>query len=230
MKRFAYFITFIFLASLAGGIAVASPREPGAFIEYLGKRAINLLHDKSASEEDQRKGFRALLREGFATRAIGYFVIGRYRRSSSRAEVNDFVATFENYIVELYSSQFRNYSGQKFKVAKVQRTSRPTDFIVKTHILRANGEPIFTVGFQVRTRTGMPSKILDVKIKGVSMILAQRDEFTAFISRHDGKIKALVDVLKKRIKDLKTKRIHSEGSTAEPEVNNEKPNNERDTF
>ena len=56
----------------------------------------------------------------------------------------------------------------------------------------------------------MPSKILDVKIKGVSMILAQRDEFTAFISRHDGKIKALVDVLKKRIKDLKTKRIHSE--------------------
>ena len=226
MKRLVYYTLVLFLMEMADLSCLAAPpklspppSEPGAFIENLGKRAIKLLGDKSASEQQQRSGFRALLREGFATRAIGFFVIGKYRRSSSRSEINEFVTTFENYIVELYSSQFRNYSGQSFQVAKVQATSRPSDFIVTTHILRANGELIFKVAFQVRQRKGKPNKILDVKIKGVSMILAQRDEFTAFISRHDGKLRALVEVLKKRIENLKIKRQQTVNYSTEPTSN-----------
>lgn len=183
----------------------APPQEPGAFINDLGQRAIRLLEDKSATEAKQRAEFRALLREGFATRAIGYFVIGKYRRATDRAKINEFVETFENYIVELYSSQFRNYSGETFKVVRVLKTSRPNDFIVITYILRPNGERILKVAFQVRRRAGKPSKILDVKIEGVSMILAQRDEFTAYISQHGGRVQALIDVLKERIVKLKSK-------------------------
>ena len=227
MKRIVYFALVLLLTETANVGCLASspklaqtPSEPGAFIEDLGKRAIKLLGDKSATEQQQRSGFRALLREGFATRAIGFFVIGKYRRSSSRSEINEFVTTFENYIVELYSSQFRNYAGQSFQVAKVQATSRPSDFIVTTHVLRANGELIFKVAFQVRQRKGKPSKILDVKIKGVSMILAQRDEFTAFISRHGGKLGALIKVLKKRIGSLKIKRQQPDDYSAESTSNN----------
>ncbi len=227
MKRIVYLTCFLLLTGITGVNCSAASSDlspnntnPGAFIEDLGKRALRLLSDKSATEQQQRSAFRALLREGFATRAIGFFVIGKYRRSSSRSEIKEFVTTFENYIVELYSSQFRNYSGQSFQVAKVQSTSRPSDFIVTTHIHRANGELIFKVAFQVRQREGKPSKIVDVKIKGVSMILAQRDEFTAFISRHDGKLRALIEVLKKRIESLKTNRQHGDGPSAEPTDNN----------
>ena len=224
MKRIACLSVALFLLAPTIGVnclaappkLLPTPSEPGAFIEHLGQRAIKLLGDKTATEQQQRSGFRALLREGFATRAIGFFVIGKYRRSSSQSEINEFVATFENYIVELYSSQFRNYSGQSFQVAKVQATSRPSDFIVTTNILRANGELIFKVAFQVRQRRGKPSKILDVKIKGVSMILAQRDEFTAFISRNDGKLRALIEVLKERIGSLTIKRQQTDNSSAEP--------------
>lgn len=223
MKRIIYLSVTLFLAqAISANCFAASPKllptpsEPGAFIEHLGQRAIKLLGDKTATEQQQKSGFRALLREGFATRAIGFFVIGKYRRSSNQSDIDEFVATFENYIVELYSSQFRNYSGQTFRVARVQATSRPSDFIVTTNILRANGDLIFKVAFQVRQRRGKPNKIVDVRIKGVSMILAQRDEFTAFISRNDGKLRALVEVLKERIGSLKIKRQKTDKSSAEP--------------
>lgn len=185
--------------------ASAAPREPGAFIDDLGIRAINLLSNKTASVTEQRTGFRALLREGFATRAIGYFVIGKYRRGTPRKTIDEFVDTFENYIIELYSSQFKNYSGETFKVIRVLKTNKPSDSIVVTNILRPNGEKIFKIAFQVRQRPQKPSKILDIKIQGVSMILAQRDEFSGFISQNDGKLQALIDVLKTRIKRLRKK-------------------------
>ena len=187
--------------------ALASPQEPAAFVNDLGQRAIKLLSDKTTTDAAQRDSFRALLREAFATRAIGYFVIGKYRHSTPKAKVKEFADTFENYIVELYSSQFRHYSGESFKVARVIKTSRPTDWIVVTDILRPTGEHIIKAEFQVRQRSKKPSKILDVKLSGVSMILAQRDEFTAYISQNDGNIQALIDILDSRIKKLKKKGV-----------------------
>jgi phospholipid transport system substrate-binding protein len=201
--------------------ALASPQEPAAFVNDLGQRAIKLLSDKTTTEENQRDKFRALLREGFATRAIGYFVIGKYRRSIPKAKVKEFVDTFENFIVELYSSQFRHYSGESFKVARVIKTSRPTDWIVVTNILRPTGEHIIKAEFQVRQRSQKPSKILDVKLSGISMILAQRDEFTAYISQNDGNIQALIDVLNSRIKKLKKKGLGGSNASVDQKTPSE---------
>ena len=195
--------------------ALASPQEPAAFLDDLGQRAIKLLGDKTTTDEVQRASFRALLREAFATRAIGYFVIGKYRRTTPKTKVKEFVDAFENYIVELYSSQFRHYSGESFKIARVLKTSRPTDWVVVTNILRATGEHIIKAEFQVRQRSQKPSKILDVKLSGVSMILAQRDEFTGYISQNDGNIQALIDVLNSRIKKLKTKGVGENSASSD---------------
>ncbi len=209
---------FIFVFALPFVAASAPPREPGAFIDDLGNRAINLLADKTASVTEQKARFRELLREAFATRAIGYFVIGKYRRGATRKTVNEFVNAFENYVIALYSSQFRKYSGETFKVIRVIKTNRPSDSIVVTHILRANGEKVYKIAFQVRQRLQKPSKILDIKIQGISMILAQREEFIGFISRNDGKLEALIDVLKTRINKLNKKASNDIAGDATPGI------------
>ena len=211
-------VLFIVVFSLPFVAASAAPREPGAFIDDLGNRAINLLADKTASVSEQRTRFRDLLREAFATRAIGYFVIGKYRRGATRKTVNEFVNTFENYVIALYSSQFRKYSGETFKVIRVIRTNRPSDSIVVTHILRPNGTKVYKIAFQVRQRLQKPSKILDIKIQGISMILAQREEFTGFISQNDGKLEALIDVLKTRVNNLNKKASNEVSGDATPGI------------
>ena len=186
-----------------GANASATYPDSGAFVTALGNRAIQLLTQNHATEAEQEVRFRALLREGFAVRKIGRFVLGQYRRSATPEELEEFLGLFEDYIVLLYSSAFRNYSGETFEVARVVKTRSEHDTMVITHINPDDATPTKIV-FQVRnSQDGY--KILDVKIQGVSMIVTQRDEFTGFIRNNGGSVHALIEALRKKTETLKTR-------------------------
>ena len=118
--------------------------------------------------------------------------------------MKEFLELFENYIVSLYSSAFRNYSGETFVVSRVVNTRNAHDTMVVTHInLETDPNPTKVV-FQVRNWKDA-YKVLDIKIQGVSMILTQRDEFTGFIRNNGGKVAALINALRKKTKALEIK-------------------------
>ena len=114
--------------------ASATYDDSGAFVKALGDRAINLLTQSKVSDEQQETRFRLLLREGFAVDKIGRFVLGKYRRKATSEELDEFLKLFEDYIVSLYSSAFRNYSGETFAVSRVVKTRSARDTMVVTHI------------------------------------------------------------------------------------------------
>jgi phospholipid transport system substrate-binding protein len=186
--------------------AQATPAYPdsGAFVAELGNRAIELLSRRGVTDEEQETRFRALLREGFAVQKIGRFVLGKYRRRSSADEVTEFLHLFEDYIVSLYSSAFRGFSGETFAVVRVVKTRSPQDTMVVTHINPDAPDGPTKVLFQVRNFRDK-YKILDVKIQGVSMIVTQRDEFTGFIRNNGGKIGPLIKALRKKTESLKSR-------------------------
>ena len=193
------------LLFLVSSVATASTySDPGAFVNALGNRAIQLLGSKTASNEEQETRFRQLLREGFDVNKIGRFVLGKYRRSATDQEISEFLNLFEDYIVSLYASAFRNYSGESFVVARIVKTRSPHDTMVVAHINPDAPKGPTKVVFQVR-KSHEDFKILDVKIQGVSMIVTQRDEFTGFIHNNDGKIAALIEALRKKTASLKTR-------------------------
>ena len=181
--------------------ASATHTDPGAFVKALGDRAIELLTSGQISEEEQAKRFRTLLREGFAVNKIGQFVLGKYRRKATSEELHEFLQLYEDYIVSLYSSAFRNYSGQTFAVSRVVQTKNRHDTMVVTHINPETDPNPTKVIFQVRNWENV-YKVLDIKIQGVSMILTQRDEFTGLISNNGGNVSALIDALRKKTKAL----------------------------
>ena len=175
--------------------------DSGAFVKALGNRAIELLTSTQISDEEQATRFRTLLREGFAVDKIGRFVLGKYRRKATTEELKEFLELFENYIVSLYSSAFRNYSGETFVVSRVVNTRNAHDTMVVTHINPETDPNPTKVVFQVRNWKGV-YKVLDIKIQGVSMILTQRDEFTGLIRNNGGKVAALISALRKKTKAL----------------------------
>ncbi len=175
--------------------------DSGAFVKALGNRAIELLTSTQISDEEQAMRFRTLLREGFAVDKIGRFVLGKYRRKATIEELKEFLELFENYIVSLYSSAFRNYSGETFVVSRVVNTRNAHDTMVVTHINPETDPNPTKVVFQVRNWKGV-YKVLDIKIQGVSMILTQRDEFTGLIRNNGGKVAALISALRKKTKAL----------------------------
>ena len=145
--------------------------------------------------------FRTLLREGFAVDKIGQFVLGKYRRKATTEELKEFLELFENYIVSLYSTALRNYSGQTYVVSRVVNTRNAHDKMVVTHINPETDVNPTKVVFQVRNWKGV-YKVLDIKIQGVSMILTQRDEFTGLIRNNGGTVAALISALRKKTKNL----------------------------
>lgn len=175
--------------------------SPGAFVSDLGQRTINYLADKDTPRETQKIRLRSLLREGFAVQRIGRFVLGKYRRTAEPETVDAFVGVFEDYIVNFYSTQFSRYSGETLEVRKVIQKGRARDAMVVTHIMPTNGREPLRVDFQVRNLGGN-FKIMDVRIEGVSMVLAQRDEFTTFIGNNGGTVTKLTDALRSRLVKL----------------------------
>jgi phospholipid transport system substrate-binding protein len=177
--------------------ANAADDGPGAFVTRLGNKTIANMTDVSLSESDRENQFRDLLREGFDVNTIGQFVLGKYRRTAPPETVNQFVHVFEEYIVSLYAKQFSRYGGEKFIVDKVVESSRSSDSMVMTKIIPSGGAEPMRVDFQVRN-AGNAFKILDVRVEGVSMVLAERDEFTSFIAKNGGRVEALIDTLRQR--------------------------------
>ena len=203
MLRGTIFALGVILCVYSAQATSAYP-DSGAFVTALGNRAIKLLGERVRTDEEQEDRFRKLLREGFGVRKIGRFVLEQYRRSSSNEDVAEFLNLFEDYIVSLYSSAFRNFSGETFAVVRVVKTRSPHDTMVITHINPDAADGPTKVVFQVRNSRG-EYKILDVKIQGVSMIVTQRDEFTGFIRNNGGEIGPLIKALRKKMASLKTR-------------------------
>ena len=119
--------------------AQQSDADAGAFVSRLGNSTIAYLSDPATPQRLREDQLRGLLREGFDVERIGRFVLGKYRRTSSQAEINEFIGVFEEYIVVLYAKQFSAFSDVNFAVEKVVKTKRRKDSMVSTKIVPENG-------------------------------------------------------------------------------------------
>lgn len=207
-NSYAFICSIVVVAALwsSTGLTQTKIDGPKAFVTQLGERTISFLSEKNGSRESREHQLRELLREGFAVDRIGRFVLGKYRRTAQPEKVQEFVTVFEDYIVSLYASQFTRYGGETFEVLKVVNTSRAKDSMVVTKILPADGQEALRLDFQVR-KVGTEFKIMDVRIEGVSMILAQRDEFSAYIGKNNGNVDALISALRQRTAGFSKKTV-----------------------
>ena len=71
------------------GIAQVSDKDPGAFVTRLGNRTIDFLSDPAATKDSREVRLRELLRDGFAVKRIGRFVLGKHRRTASQQSIDD---------------------------------------------------------------------------------------------------------------------------------------------
>ena len=204
MPKVILFTLTLWLSAHASAYSYTAYPNSGAFVSDLANKAVDLLGSEKTTVKQQEIRFRALLRDGFAVEKIGRFVLGKYRRNASEKEINEFLGLFEDYVVSLYSSAFRKFSGENFDVARVVKTRSPQDTMVITHVNSEDPAGPTKVIFQVR-KFKAKYKILDVRIEGVSMIVTQRDEFTGFIQNNGGEIAPLLEALRNKTASLKTR-------------------------
>ena len=120
MRLIAAFVLALAVATAAPAARADSHLDASTkFISDLANEAIETLTDKSNTSEERRDKFRKLFRDGFAVNGIARFVAGRYWRKAPDAERTEYLALFEDVIVNTWADRFSQYSGQKF-VSKVR--------------------------------------------------------------------------------------------------------------
>jgi phospholipid transport system substrate-binding protein len=181
------------------GLCTAMPREADAqdaraFVATLGNQAIQVL-GPSVTPAQRVARFRQLFQNDFDVPGIGQFVLGRYWRTATPEEQQEFLRLFQEYIVQSYAARLGEYGGEPFKVL----SSRPagSETVVTSEIDRPNSGRVL-VDWYLSERGGAP-KITDVYVGGVSMKVTQRDEFASVIQRNGGRVDALLAQLRQRI-------------------------------
>jgi phospholipid transport system substrate-binding protein len=186
-------------AAFAFGLFAAAPagfssEDPGAFIGHLGAQAIAVLAP-GTPQEQRADAFSKLFQEDFDVRGIGRFALGRYWSSATPQQQQQFLSLFERFTVQVYSIRLGDYGGVAFRVTG----SRPNgdETIVRSEIRRADGRTI-RLDWHLADRGGQ-YKVTDIDADGLSLKVAEREQFASWIDKNDGRLDALFAVLRQQV-------------------------------
>lgn len=167
--------------------------EDGAvgFIAEMSNSAIALMGDKQLSVGRRKTRFRALLKDHFDLRTIGRWVLGRYWRTASPGQRNEFLILFEDLMVRTYMDRFGDYNGEHLKIENAVGVGK-RDVLVDSALVspETRFEPV-RIQWRVRVGSGR-YRIIDVMVAGVSLGQTQRSEFASVIRESGGKVEGLL--------------------------------------
>ena len=182
-------------ALIVGALAptiLAAAADPAAVITNLGNRALEVL-GKSATPAQRVARFHELFRQDFDVPGIARCVLGRYWKTATPEQQQEFIKLFEDYIALVYSSQLAAYSGETLRVTGSR--ADPEGAIVASEIIRPSGAPPVKVDWHMTDQHGT-YKISDVAVDGISMAVTQRSEFASVIQRNGGQVQGLIAMLR----------------------------------
>ena len=134
-----------------------------------------------------------VIRRTFDIASMVRLSVGSSWAGLSEAQRQQVSESFGRYISAIYADRFDSYDGQKLEVTGEQPA--PSGVMVKSQIIKANGEPV-KVDYMMR-RNGESWLISDIYLDGaISEVATRRSEF-ATILKNDG-IDGLIAALNRK--------------------------------
>jgi len=169
----------------------ANPSSGGAIVQGLYDALLTTM--KSGQVLGQSGRFAQLapvIRRSFDIPAMARLSVGPVWASLTEGQRQQVTESYGRYISAIYADRFDSYAGQKLEVIGEQPA--PSGVVVKSQIIKANGEPV-KVDYVMR-RTGDDWLISDIYLDGaISEVATRRSEFATILKTAgiDGLIAAL---------------------------------------
>ncbi len=181
-------------AFVAGSAAPAlAADDPKELIQKTADEVIAIV--KNTKGVERESAIQKVMLTSFDMSYMGRAALGTHWEATSEAERQRYLKAAVASEAHAYSERFGQYGGQTLTLGRV--TSRPNGVsVVDSKLNQADGPPI-TMQWEVRD-TGQGSRITDVKIEGVSMVMTRRSDFNSYIQGHGGKVEPLIEELEKR--------------------------------
>ena len=199
MSRRLLLTGFAGLASIPARAQSMDISRATAFVNKAGQDLVTAINDPRLNLTQRRDKVASILRTAIDIEGTGRFILGRYVRQASPAELQDYNKLFDEIIIRNLSARFGEYRGVKFSLGRSQQRTEE-DALVSTLIERPNS-PSFTLDWRVAEINGQP-RVVDVIAEGTSLRLTTRSEYAAVIQRNNGRVASLLDAMRGQIAQL----------------------------
>ena len=178
--------TYVWKAvALAAGIALAmlcypvhaAPASGGDIVRGLYDALLGTMKNgRTLGQSGRFTQLEPVIRRSFDIPSMTRLSVGTSWAGLSEAQRQQLTDGFGRYISAIYADRFDSYAGQKLQVIGEQ--PNPAGIMVKSQIVKANGEPV-KVDYMMR-RNGEGWLISDIYLDGaISEVATRRSEFAA---------------------------------------------------
>ena len=184
------------LAAMLGASAFsypvhAAPASGGDTVQGLYDALLGTMKNgRTLGQSGRFTQIEPVIRRTFDIPSMTRLSVGASWAGLSEAQRQQLTESFGRYISAIYADRFDSYAGQKLQVTGEQ--PNPAGIMVKSQIVKANGEPV-KVDYVMR-RNGEGWLISDIYLDGaISEVATRRSEFAAILKTEgiDGLISAL---------------------------------------
>ncbi len=164
------------------------------FISKLTTDASKVLASSESKDQKMLK-LKNLAEENVDINGIGMYTLGKYRKSLSENQINEYKSLFREYFLKSFSSRLSEYTDPKINVLSEEVINKK--YTIVFSILEADEKrPEIKIDWRVYTVN--PEKLLvrDLIIEGLSLARTQREEFNSIIQNGDGDIQVLFSNLR----------------------------------
>jgi phospholipid transport system substrate-binding protein len=172
----------------------AAPASGGDTVQALYDALLNSMRNgRTLGQSGRFTQLAPVIRRTFDIASMARLSVGPSWAALTEAQRQQVSESFGRYISAIYADRFDSYDGQKLEVTGEQPA--PSGVMVKSQIIKANGEPV-KVDYMMR-RNGETWLISDIYLDGaISEVATRRSEF-ATILKNDG-IDGLIAALNRK--------------------------------
>ena len=181
-------VLFLTLVVFTYGNDYAQEEE---FVDKFAYQAIEILSDEDVTENDKTSRFTELVMNSIDLNLISKFVLSKTWKNSTDDQKERYLIAFREYFINSYANKLDQYSGEKIQVVGSEAAGKY--IIVESNIVREGTDTLkINLKWRLVNRDGN-IKIIDLNIEGISLIIAQREEFQSFLANNDNDIEKLID-------------------------------------
>jgi phospholipid transport system substrate-binding protein len=161
------------------------------FVNKFAAQAIEILSDEDITENDKSSRFTELVMSAIDLDLISKFVLSKAWKNSTDDQKKRYLIAFKEYFINSYANKLDQYAGEKVQVVGSEAAGKY--IIVESNIVREGTDTLkINLKWRLINRDG-DIKIIDLNIEGISLVIAQREEFQSFLANNDNDIEKLID-------------------------------------
>ena len=161
------------------------------FVSNFADSAIDILSDNEILEGEKNSKFTDLVMSAIDLNLISKFVLSKTWKNATDDQKERYIQAFKDYFINSYANKLDQYSGEQVEVVDAEEAGK---YVIVNSFIYREGTDTLKINLKWRLlNRDNEIKIIDLNIEGISLIIAQREEFQSFLANNDGDLEKLIE-------------------------------------